>query len=107
MHCRKCGAWYWPYTGCRHHDNDAFLENMEWEAASGRGKIFTFTVAHVSFNSAFPAPSIYAIVELDEGPLMPTNIIGCRPDDVYVGLPVIVEFMKNSNGLVLPKFKPA
>ena len=107
MRCKHCGFWNWPYGGCRNHDNEEYLANMEWSQASGRGKVHTFTIARLPFNDAFPVPYVYAIVELDEGPIMPTNIIGCAPEDVHIGMPVTVVFEEAPNGRVLPKFKPA
>ena len=107
MRCRDCGAWYWPYTGCRNHPNAPYLANMEWTEASGRGNVFSFTIARLQFHAAFPTPYVYALVELAEGPLMPGNIIGCAPEEVRVGLPVQVELRKAPNGLVLPAFRAA
>ena len=106
MQCRHCGSWAWPYGGCRNHDNEPYLANMEWAEASGRGKVHAFTVARIPFNDAFPVPYVYGIVETDEGPIIPTNIIGCAPEQVHVGMPVTVVFEQAPNNLVLPKFKP-
>jgi 3-oxo-4,17-pregnadiene-20-carboxyl-CoA hydratase alpha subunit len=107
MRCRQCGFWNWPYGGCRNHDNEPYLGNMEWTPASGRGKVHSFTIARVPFNDAFPVPYVYGIVETEEGPIIPTNIVGCAPEEVSVGMPVTVMFEEAPNGLVLPKFKPA
>jgi uncharacterized OB-fold protein len=52
-------------------------------------------------------PYVYAIVELDEGPIIPTNIIGCAPEEVRIDMPVMVVLEEAPNGRVLPKFKPA
>ena len=107
MRCKHCGSWSWPYGGCRNHDNDPYLANMEWREARGHGKVHTFTIARLEFNEVFPTPYVYAIVELDEGPIMPTNIVGCEPEKVRISMPVSVVFEKAPNGIVLPKFKPA
>jgi len=106
MRCTQCGFWNWPYGGCRNHDNEAYLANMEWAEASGRAKVHSFTIARLPFNDAFPVPYVYAIVETAEGPLIPTNIVGCAPEDVRIDMPVTVVFEEAPNGLVLPKFKP-
>lgn len=107
MRCRRCGFWNWPYGGCRNHDNEPYLANMEWTQASGRGTVLSFTIARVPFNEAFPVPYVYAIVETAEGPIIPSNIVGCAPEAVRIGMPVTVVFEQAPNGLVLPKFKPA
>jgi uncharacterized OB-fold protein len=46
------------------------------------------------------------LVELEEGPVMPTNIIGCAPEEVTIGMPVEVEFVELTKSLTLPKFRP-
>jgi len=107
MRCRTCGQWAFPYGGCRNHDNEPYLANMEWVPASGRGTVHTFTIAQLQFNEVFPTPYPYAIVELEEGPIITTNIVGCKPEDVHIGMPVTVVFEEIPNGLVLPKFTPA
>ena len=50
----------------------------------GKGKIVSFVVYHRAFHPSFEVhlPYVTAIVELDEGPRMLTNIIGCSPSEV-------------------------
>ena len=48
-----------------------------------------------------------AIVELDEGPHLLTNIVGCGPDKVKCDMPVEVIWDDISEEFSLPKFKPA
>ena len=54
-------------------------------------------------------PYITALVELDEGVLVPTNIVGVdpEPNNVTIGMPVEVVFEKISEEITLPKFTPA
>ena len=106
LRCRLCGKWYWPFAACRTCKNEPFFANMRFETASGRGKVFSFTLPQWTFNPAFPAPFVYALVEMEEGPLMPTNIIGCPPEDVRIGMPVEVAFVEIAPGVILPKFRP-
>ena len=51
--------------------------------------------------------NIYAIIELDEGPKIPSNIVGCEPEDVYVDMEVTAIFENVSDNYTLTKFKPA
>jgi hypothetical protein len=51
-------------------------------------------------------PYVYAIVELEEGPRMATNIVECSPDDVKVDMPVEVVFDDVTEQRTLVKFKP-
>jgi uncharacterized OB-fold protein len=107
--CKKCGAWYWPAAYCRHHENEPFMGNLEWQPASGRGRVFTFNVHCWAFDPAFKEdmPYVYALIELDEGPMFGTNIVGCRAEDVRIGQPVEIIFEDHpEEGFTLPKARP-
>ncbi len=107
--CRTCGAWYWPKTFCRNHPNEPFFGNLGWAEASGRGKVFAFNVHHIAFHPGFTddLPYVYALIELEEGPLFASNIVGCKPSDVRVGMPVEVVYEDITPEWTLPKFRPA
>src|SRR5262249_17261559 len=60
---------------------------------------------HASFKPELPY--VVAIIELEEGPKMMSNVIGLDPDDVYIGLPVEVEFEDASDTISLPRFRVA
>src|SRR4029453_15298812 len=57
-------------------------DDLEWIQASGRGKLFSFEIAHQILNKAFKVktPVVLAMVELEEGPRMLTNLINCEAD---------------------------
>lgn len=80
----------------------------EWETVSGRGTVHTFSI--IRQNPAPPfdrqLPYTVAIVELEEGPRLMTNIIGCEVDDVTIGMPVEVVFVPGDEDVVLPFFQP-
>jgi uncharacterized OB-fold protein len=65
-------------------------------------------VHHVAFHPGFQdrLPYVYALVELDEGPLFGTNIVGCDPKDVYVGMPVEIAYEDITPEYTLPMFRP-
>ena len=107
LRCKKCGAWYWPVSYCRRHPS--LWEDMEWAEACGKGKVFTFNIHRVPFHPAFKdaLPYVYALVELDEGPLIGSNIVNCNLQDVKVGMPVKLIYEDHyEDGFVLPKFEP-
>jgi uncharacterized OB-fold protein len=104
--CAHCRRFYWPASACRHCDNDPFLANMRWEAASGKGEIFSLVVPRRTFHPAFPAPFVYALIKLQEGPLMPCGV-DVDPDDAYIGLPVEAHFVELSPEFTVPRFHPA
>lgn len=83
--------------------------DLEWRPASGRGVVYAFTVNHVP-GSAKPEqqpPYVVALVDLDEGVRMMTNIVGCAPADVRVGIAVEVSWEPLSDGRALPVFAPS
>jgi len=77
--------------------------------ASGRGTVYSFTVTYQNQSPGFreELPYVLAIVELDEGVRMMTNVVGCAPDAVRIGMPVQVVFEDVTAEITLPKFRPA
>lgn len=104
--CPACRAHVVPgslaCTECYHPD-------LEWVPASGRGTLFTFGIVHKLFHPAFAADLPYnvAVVELEEGPRINTNIVGVANEDLRVGMPVTVVFEAGETGFKLPRFRPA
>ena len=82
---------------------------LEWRAASGAGSVYAFLVEHrPNLPDVFgDAPYVVALVELEEGVRMMTNVVGCAPGDVVVGMPVRVTWEPLSDGRNLPQFEPA
>ena len=77
------------------------------ETVSGRGTVATFTVNHQRWNPTVPVPYVIALVEIDEQPSVRimTNIVGCEPDDVRIGMRVRVTFAERED-VFLPLFEP-
>ena len=103
--CAGCGACNTSGAGCVACDGP----EMAWSRAGGRGQVFTFCVYRQAFHPAWQGDIPYnvAYVELDEGPLLITNIVGCRNEDIYIGMPVEVVFEDINDEISLPKFRPA
>jgi uncharacterized OB-fold protein len=76
------------------------------QEVSGRGRVFSFAVYRRTYHPAFPAPYVVALVELDEGPRLISNIVGCAPEEVAVDMPVEVRF-EVAGDFTLPRFTPA
>jgi uncharacterized protein len=76
--------------------------------ASGRGTVFTYTVARRPTHPAFAdrVPYVIAVVELAEGPKLTTNIVDVDPDDVTIGLAVEASF-EDVGDVTLVNFRPA
>jgi uncharacterized OB-fold protein len=110
--CKSCGAWYWPKAYCQNHENEPFAANMAWTEANGTGKLFAFNRHHVAFHPGFQQdiPYVYALIELDEGPLISSTLVGDRmPRDVYdVGQRVEIVYEDHPrDGFTLPRFRIA
>ena len=75
---------------------------------SGRGKIFSFVTYHRVYHPAFAkeVPYVVALVELDEGPRLLTNIVGVPPEQVVCDMPVKVIFDDYDEDVAVPKFTP-
>ena len=84
-------------------------QSLEWDAleASGRGSVYSFVVAHHPPVPPFEYPHAIGLIELEEGTRLISNLIGVDPRDVYVGMPVEVEFVRVDDELVLPQFRPS
>jgi acetyl-CoA acetyltransferase/uncharacterized OB-fold protein len=102
--CQACGALRHPPSPiCA----DCGSVDSEPVAVSGRGVVAAFTINHQAWSSAFTPPYVIAVVELVEDPRvrLTTNILGCPPDQVRVGMEVRVDFEERA-GVWLPMFVP-
>jgi len=102
--CSGCGtiAWF-PRSVCLSCQRTEFVS----QPASGRGTVYSFTVVHQGLGAYRDAgPFVVAYVELEEGPRVLTNIVGCEPSDVYIGRPVVAQFDDTGDGSALYRFRP-
>jgi uncharacterized OB-fold protein len=85
-------------------------DGIEHFVASGRGVVHAFTVTQQNGLPAFreATPYVLAYVALEEGPRLMTNIVGCAPDEVEIGMPVEIEFVdvESSEPAAVPRFRP-
>ena len=84
-------------------------EQAEWVRLSGHGTVFSWIIVHQSQYPAFNTDTPYnvAIIELEEGPRLHTNLVQCRNDEIAIGMPVEVVFERVNDQVTLPKFRPA
>jgi len=82
---------------------------LEWVAVSGRGRLYSHTVVNQPGDPRFQSriPYVYAVVQLDEGPRMVSNLVDCAPEDARVDMCVAVTFDDVTPQISLPKFRPA
>lgn len=84
-------------------------DDPEWFEASGKGTVYSYTVDRRGTAAAFAAkaPYVIAIVELDEGPHMTTNIVECAIEDVRIGMRVEAVYEGVTDEITMVKFRPA
>jgi uncharacterized OB-fold protein len=102
--CPRCGhRQFYPRHACTR-----CAATPEWEEASARGTVHTFTVIRQNHAKPFrdELPYIVAMIDLDEGPRMMGNVTGCDPDEVRVGMPVEAYMVKVEDGLGVPFWRP-
>ncbi len=102
-HCEDCGHVFLPFGPVCPR---CWSDRLGTRALSGAGEVATFTVYRQQYHPDFAPPYVIAVVALREGPRMVSNIVGCAPEAVRVGMPVRVRFEQRS-GRWLPLFVPA
>ena len=110
MSIQRCSACRRYVFYPRMHCPACFGRDLAWMPVSGRGVVHAFTVVHYHSTPAFRAdtPYVVALIELDEGVRMMSNLVDVTPDPqhVRVGLPVEVVYDDVTSEIALPKFRP-
>ena len=101
--CSSCAkAVFYPRSLCPH----CFSDQLVWITASGKGTIYSYTVAHQAFGPfATDVPFVVALVELEEGVRMMTRIIDATREQLTIGAGVQVTFERVGEDLTLPYFR--
>lgn len=102
--CDACATYvFYPSyccTACGHR-------HLTWRALSGRGRIHSVTQVHRPSHPALgeAGPYALALIELEEGPIMMSNVVGAPPEAVVIGRAVSVDFRQVAAELSLPVFR--
>lgn len=82
--------------------------SFEWDAleASGRGTLYSFVVMHYPEVAPFEHPNPIALVELEEGTRLVSQLVGVDPAELEIGQQLQVEFQQFDGDLTLPQFRP-
>ena len=105
---QRCGDRYQfpPTSYCNHCPSI----QPEWVESSGRGTVYSWIVVHVGIPRDIfgdQVPYVTALVTLEEGPRICTNLIGIDPRHIVPGMPVEVIYQPIGDGsIILPFFKP-
>ncbi|ASP23480.1 DNA-binding protein (plasmid) [Antarctobacter heliothermus] len=105
--CEDCNQFlFYPRAHCPACGSRA----LTWKPVSGRGTIYTMTIVEKTGNRNFKqdCPYVVALVELEEGCRMMSNIIDVTPapQDVRIGMPVEIVYDAVTDDVTLPKFRP-
>lgn len=104
--CNACStAFFYPRERCP----ECLSNDLSWVDSGGKGRVYSFTVIEQAVDRAFMGdiPYIYAIVQLDEGPRIISNVVDCAVDDVHIDMKVTAVFDDVTSDVSLVKFRPA
>ena len=86
-------------------------DNISWEKVSGKGTLYAYTIVQNQRQPGFAeeVPYIVAMIDLEEGPRMMTNLIDIEPtpETVKIGMAVEIVYDDVTDEITLPKFRPA
>jgi uncharacterized protein len=105
-HCKTCDAThYYPRPTCP----QCWSQDVELKPASGRGVVYTYSTIYVNDLAPFNAqlPYVAAMVDLEEGVRISTNIVNCPANALQIGMPVALQFKLISEDVAIPVFQPA
>jgi hypothetical protein len=104
--CNDCETpQFFPRSWCQYCGS----EDVEWIETDGTGHVHTYTVVRRATelqSFADSVPYVVAYVELEAGPRICTNVVGCDPETVEIGMPVEVTFEHVRHEVALPHFEP-
>ena len=105
--CGECGHIRYPIS---HVCPDCLSYEFAWTPLSGRGEVFSYVVFHQLYNKAFAddIPYNVAMVQLEEGPRMFSNIVDVDSNDgdaVTIGDKIEVVFEQATPEIAIPKFR--
>jgi len=104
--CNGCMRTFWhPRPRCPHCGS----ENVDWDRSSGEGTVHTFTVVRQSGDPYFKTKVPYAVamIDLDEGVRIMTNIVDTPLEALRIGMRVEVLFEQADEGIAIPLFRAA
>jgi uncharacterized OB-fold protein len=82
--------------------------SLDWSFIdlSGEGEVYSYAILHHPQNPAFEYPVIAALIDLEEGVRVMSNLVEVDPSAITIGMPVSVEFRPTRDDAAVPVFKP-
>jgi uncharacterized OB-fold protein len=102
--CGSCGFIRFPPTILCPR---CFSPEIDLIESEGRGTLWSYAVPHKPRWDWLDPGAMLAVVELDEGVRVASNLTGASLDDVFIGMGVEVWFKQVRDGIALPMFRPA
>jgi uncharacterized OB-fold protein len=104
--CLECSHIRYPIN---HVCPKCLSDKFEWAKLSGRGEVFSYVVFHQVYHPGFAqdVPYNVAMIQLEEGPRMISNVVGVPNDQVKVGDRVQVSFERATDDVTIPRFRLA
>ena len=103
--CSTCGELqFYPRNVC----TSCGSNSLDWVTASGHGKVLSRTIVRRAVSAAYAddVPYVIALIELQEGVVMMSKVVGCEPESVHTGMAVEVNFEDWSEQVSMPVFVP-
>ncbi|MFJ8019413.1 Zn-ribbon domain-containing OB-fold protein [Streptomyces sp. NPDC096311] len=105
----RCGACervhHYPRPQCPF----CWSEDVSPTRASGDATLYTYSIVHMNDLAPFrdQLPYVAAVVELAEGPRVMTQVVGCSPEQLRIGMALTVDFEVRTEDITAPVFRPA
>ena len=103
--CSACRAWMYPV---RRRCPECAATDLGWVQASGRGTLYSHGLLRRAYHPRHEGrlPLVLAVVDLEEGVRVNSNLIDAAPETVRAGMKVQVDFETLPDGGVIPVFRP-
>lgn len=99
--CSECGTFRYPPGGCC---PNCLSTEATWEKLSGRGRVLSWLTYHRQYLPAYPAPTTIVAAELEEGPILITNIDHEEAPDLVLDRPIRIIYGDHPDGYRIPRF---
>jgi hypothetical protein len=105
---QRCDACHQAWLPARSHCPHCLSDEWHREHANGRARLISWVVYRMAYHPAFAhrLPYIVAVIELDEGPRMISNVIQAKPESLHLDMALSL-VIENESGVSVPRFVPA